>query len=148
MISSTGSGLATWSDAWILNVSTHGLLIETGRKALSSDIVELSRGEQVIRGRVMWREGTRAGIRVEGRLPVEDIMTLDHASVLELTAGQGETGDRRARRRSHDDNRLRARSFEFASIGVVAICLAGTVFTMVEQALATPLALVKVALGS
>jgi hypothetical protein len=36
---------------------------------------------------------------------------------------------------------------EFASVAVIAVSLAGTVFTLAEQALARPIAYVQAALG-
>jgi hypothetical protein len=53
-----------------------------------------------------------------------------------------------AERRSHEDNRLRARAVEFASVALIASVIVVGNFAMVEQALARPLALVRVALGS
>jgi hypothetical protein len=49
--------------------------------------------------------------------------------------------------RSHDDSRLRSRAIEFTGVAVIALCLAGGVLAMVQQALAWPMAHVAAALG-
>jgi hypothetical protein len=137
---------AVWSDACILNISSRGLLIQSGRSTPQGSVVELRRGDQVIVARVVWRDGIRAGLRAEERLPVESILTLSQSASLRLTASSDRPVERRLDRRAHEESRHRARAFEFASIIVVSACLGATAFTMVEQALARPMAFVEAAL--
>src|SRR3954451_16081693 len=138
-----------WSDACILNVSSRGLLINatTAGAAATGSIIELRHDEHVIVGEVVWRKGTRAGLRTDDRLPVEEIMALGTASALQLTAGEWPRADRRKRPRSHDESRLRSRAIEFAGVAVIAVSLAVTLLWMVEAAFARPLAMVQTALG-
>ena len=141
-----GSG---WTDACILNVSSHGLLINAtvaGAPATGS-MIELRHGDHVIAGEIIWRKGTRAGLRTDQRVPVEEIMALGTASALQLTAGEWPRAERRKRPRSHDESRLRSRAIEFAGVALIAASLAGAVFSMVEAAFARPLAAVQSALG-
>src|SRR3954466_7284207 len=88
---------SAWSDACILNISTRGLLIHTSSAMPSSGVVELRRGEHVIVARVAWREGSRAGLCAEERVPVEEIMTLSQATALQLTAAGTPPAERRTR---------------------------------------------------
>jgi len=135
---------ASWSDACILNISTRGLMIQTGRPVQNGAEVELRRGNYVIVARVMWRDGGHAGLHSEVPVPVEDILTLGQLPALQLTAVRGE---RRQQRRSEDSSRLCGRAIEFAGVAVIAVSLAGAGLVMVEQAFARPLAIVETALG-
>src|SRR5258708_18371651 len=137
-----------WTDACILNVSSRGLLINASAAgAATGSEVELRHGAHVIVAEVVWRRGTRAGLRTDQRVPVEEIMALSKAPALQLTAGQWPHVDRRTQWRSHDESRQRSRMLEFASVVVIAVSLAGALFSMVEQAFVRPLAMVQAALG-
>jgi hypothetical protein len=136
---------AQWTDACILNISSRGLLVHSPRGVPQGSTVELRRGEHVILAQVVWRDGLRIGLQAEDRLPMDEIISLDRAATLQLTAGQVE---RRTQRRGPAlDSRLRGRAMEFISVGVIAASLAVTIWSMVEQALARPMAAVTAALG-
>jgi hypothetical protein len=135
---------ASWSDACILNISSRGLMIHTGRPIARGAEVELRRGDHVIVARVVWRDGGRAGLRSEERVPIDDIVTLGQSPALQLTAASGE---RRKHRRPGERSRIQGRAIEFAGVLVIAVSLAGAGFTMVESAFARPLAVVAAALG-
>ena len=138
-----------WTDACILNVSSRGLLINaiTAGAAATGSMIELRHGVHVITAEVVWRKGTRAGLRSDQRVPVEEILALGNAAALQLTAGDWPRGDRRKQPRSHEESRLRSRAIEFAGVAVIAGSLAVAVFSMVEAAFARPLAIVQTALG-
>ena len=139
---------AQWTDTCILNISSRGLLIHSGRAAPEGTTVELRRGEHVIVARVMWRDGARLGLQCDDRLPVEQIMSLGQSQSLQLTASNNRTGERRQQPRTNViDARLRGRTMEFVSVGVIAASLALTIWSMAEQALARPMAAVSAALG-
>ena len=140
-------GDSGWSDACILNLSSRGLLINSGRPAAEGSVVELRHGDHVIVARVIWRKGTRSGLRTQDRVPVEEIVTGKQAPALRLTAPQWPAAERRKQPRTHEENRLRSRVLEFASVAVIGGFLAATLFSMVEQAFARPLAAVHSALG-
>ena len=135
---------ASWSDACILNISSRGLMIHSGGPLAQGATVEIRRGDHVIVARVMWRDGARAGLRSEERVPMEAIVVLGQTPAYQLTARNGE---RRKKARSNDASRLRGRAFEFASIVIVGVSLAAAGFAMIEQAFARPLAMVATALG-
>lgn len=139
---------AGWGDACILNISSRGLLIYAARAAEQGNTIEVRQGEHVIRARVVWREGARVGLHADELLPVETILSRANAPELRLTADASRRTDRRQRRRSHDESRIRARLFEFATFAVIAVCVGATAFSLVSEALARPLAQVRSALGA
>lgn len=134
---------ASWSDAHILNVSSRGLMIHSGRPIGQGTQVEIRRGDYVIVARVVWRDGGRAGLRAEDRVPVEAIMSLGRTETLLQAAPATE---RRKHGRSEDRSRLRGRTIEFAGVAVIAACLAGAGLIMVEALFAQPIALVSAAM--
>lgn len=135
---------ASWSDACILNVSSRGLMIHTGRPISQGTMVEVRRGDHAIVARVMWRDGARAGLQAEDRVPIEDIVTLGQSPALQLTAAPS---DRRKQPRAEDGSRSRGRAIEFAGVVLIGACVAGAALSMVETAFARPLALVTAALA-
>lgn len=138
---------AQWSDACILNISSRGLMIQSGRAGPTGSRVELRRGKHVIVARVVWRDGARAGLASDERLPVEDIMSVSQSSALQLVASDGMFVERRTKSRQKSvDSRLRGRTFEFVGVGAIALLLALGVWGMAQQALAAPLAKVEAAL--
>lgn len=134
---------AAWTDACILNISTRGLMIHTGRQIATGTQVEVRRGDHVIIARVVWRDGGRAGLRAEDRVPVEEIMTLGQSPTLQLTAAPVE---RRKHPRSQDRSRLRGRAMEFGAVVAISACLAVAGLSMVQSAFARPLEMVSAAL--
>ena len=120
-------------------------MIHSGWPLAQGTQVEICRGDTVIVACVMWRDGGRAGLRAESRVPIEEMMLLGQAPSYRLTA---RTGERRKRPRSADRSRLRGRAFEFAGIVVIAASLAGAGLAMIEQAFARPLAIVTTALAN
>ena len=135
---------SSWSDACILNVSSRGLMIHTGRPISHGSRVEIRRGEHVIVARVVWRDGGRAGLRAEDRVPIQDIITLGQSPSLQLATEQGE---RRRHPRPEERNPLRGRALEFAGVVLMAIALTGAGLSIVDEAFARPLAAVSEALN-
>ena len=139
---------ARWSDACILNISSRGLMIRAGNPIAEGSVVEIRRGDHAIVASVMWREGPKAGLQSNEPLPVEDIMTLAQTAVLQVTAAESLTMERRRTKRPiHEDSRQRARAFEFMFSLAIAVGLSAMAFSMVEHALTAPLARIGAALG-
>ena len=134
---------ASWTDACILNISSRGLMIHTGRPISQGTMVEIRRGDHAIVARVMWRDGARAGLEAEDRVPVEEIVTIGQSPTLQLTAAPAE---RRKQTRPEDRSRSRGRTIEFAGVVVISACIAGAALSMVEVAFARPLAVISAAL--
>jgi hypothetical protein len=140
---------AQWSDTCILNISSRGLMIHSGRAAPKGSVVELRRGDFIIVARVMWRDGARVGLKSDERLPIEEILSVSQSKALQLVAADGARIERRKKQRSgSSDARLRGRAFEFIGVGAIVLALAFSVWAMVEQAFAKPLAQIGAALGS
>ena len=134
---------AAWTDACILNISTRGLMIHTGRPITKGTQVEVRRGDHVIIARVMWRDGGRAGLRAEDRVPVKEIMTLGQSPTLQLTAGPVE---RRKHPRVPQRSRWRGRAMEIGAVIAISACLAAAGLNMAQAAFARPLEMVSAAL--
>jgi len=137
---------AGWSDACILNVSSRGMLIHAGRPFVQGSLIELRHQQHVIVARVVWRDGSKAGLRAEERLPIEQILALSSSPGLQLTAGRYKGPERRRRPRTHEQSRHQSRLFEFASLVAVAVAAAWMAVSLVGAALARPLAAVQTAL--
>jgi hypothetical protein len=138
---------SSWCDACILNISSRGMMIHVGRGAPQGDMIELRRGHHVIVARVVWRNGSRAGLHSDDRLPVDEILSLSQAPALQLTAAGAFAERRRQPRREHERSRWRGRLFEFASVAVVGGSFAVTIFSLVEEALAKAMDAIRAALG-
>lgn len=134
-----------WSDACILNLSSRGLMVHANFSALEAGVVELWHGDHAITARVVWREGPRAGLRAEERIPVEEILSGNGSSSV-VSAESYRGVERRKRPRNHDRSRLTARIFEFASVVAIAATLAVGFCLWVEAALAGPLGAVQAVL--
>lgn len=124
------------------------MMIHSGRAGPEGSTVELRRGEHVIIARVVWREGARAGLRSEDRLPVDEILSLSQSNSLRLVASEGAFIDRRKQPRvEQKDSRSTGRIMEFIGVGAIILCLALGVWAMAQQAFARPLAEVQSALS-
>ena len=119
-------------------------MIRTARHVPRGTLVELRRGDHVIVARGVWRDGARAGLQANDRVPVEEIMTLGQAGALQLTARPAE---RRKAPRTAGQSRMRGRAVEFAGLLAIIVSLAGAGAAMVEAAFAGPLAAVSAALA-
>ena len=138
---------AQWSDACILNISSRGLMIQSGRAGPEGSVLELRRGNYVFTARVVWRDGARAGLQSDERLPVEEILSLCKSNTLQLVACEDALVDRRKQPRSGADSRVIGRSIEFAGIAAIATALALGAWAMADRAFARPLTTVGKAFG-
>jgi hypothetical protein len=136
-----------WTDACILNISSRGLMIHSSLAGPQGSVVELWRGDHVIVARVMWQDGARAGLQTDERLAVEDILSLAGAATMTLTVSERGPADGRKAPRDDPDRRTRGRMIVFVGVVVAACTLAAGAYGMVEQALATPMAMIHIALG-
>ena len=123
-------------------------MIHSGRAGPEGSRVELRRGDHVIIARVVWREGARAGLATDERLPVEEIMSLGQSRALRLVASDGTIVERRKQPRQRQEARLRGRAIEFIGVAAIAVALALTIWSTAQQAFAAPLSRVEAALGS
>lgn len=121
-------------------------MVQAGRAATPGSVVELHRGPYVIVARVMWQDGVRAGLQVDGPLPVDEMMTLSQAPGLQLAAESPQFVERRKKPRTHEMSRLQSRAIEFAALAFVAGALSVAAFGMLQQAVARPMHSVAAAL--
>jgi len=136
-----------WSDTCILNISSRGLMILSGRVSPKDSLVELRRGEHVIIARVVWRDGGRVGLQSKDRVPVEEIISTDRVPLLRLTVDGHPIERRRRSREPSVTARSQGRIMEFIAVGLIATSLVTAAWQMTGQALARPLVLVASALG-
>ena len=139
----TASG---WSDACILNVSSRGMMIHA-KTAPPDGTIELRHNQFAFVLEIVWRNGTRVGVRSSERLPVEDILTVSESACLRLTAERREGEERRRAPRNADSSRLQGRAMEFAATAAIAVILAAGGFAMVTEAFARPMQTIEVALA-
>jgi hypothetical protein len=99
--------------------------------------IELYRGAHVIRARVIWKKGVRAGLLADEPLAVDEIASVDLLSGLPVAPARAE---RRRRPRAQDQQRLRGRAIEFVGVLAVVVVLVLGVFEDFQQAFARPLA--------
>ena len=136
-----------WSDACILNVSSRGLLVNASQTMIEGMNVELRHREHVILARVVWRDGSRAGLQADDWVPVDEILILSQSPSFQLTAaGRGQV-ERRKQPRTHDDSRLLGRAMEFASVAIIAITLSCGLYSLVSEVFGEPMARIRTALG-
>ncbi|QNM83436.1 hypothetical protein H8M03_03620 [Sphingomonas sabuli] len=134
-----------WSDACILNISPRGLLVYSTGGAKPGSFVEIRRGTQLVVARVVWRQNQRMGLSSTDPFRVEDIISNEvAAAAVQATTRMAE---RRVIPRTADDNRLRARAFEFLCIAAFAVALTGSVVFYAYEVMAAPLAAVRAALA-
>lgn len=139
---------AAWSDACILDISTHGLKVQSAAPPPRGAYLELKRGARTIIGRVMWSEQQRFGLSSQDPLDVEAIICQPDGA-----AGPSAdcpvaapTSDRRAVARAHDRTLQRSRqwsrAFEFLCVALLGLSGCVIAFGAVEKLFARPLAIV------
>ena len=138
---------AKWSDASIVNISSHGMMINAPRSGGMGSTVELWLGRQRIVATVVWRNGTHAGLSADDFIPVDDLLASDKGSSLQLTAEAWPSAERRARPRRHEESRQAGRWMEFCAIGLIVLGLSLGALGLVGQAFARPLARIHQVLG-
>lgn len=107
----------------------------------------MRRDDQVIVARVMWRCGSRMGMRAQDRVPVEVLIASRTAQAARVTADGRQNLERRRVPREKDRSRERARALEFVSMTVLGATLCLAAFSMVAEGFAKPLAEVGSALS-
>jgi len=137
-----------WTDICILNVSSRGLMIQSGQPARQGTIVEVRRERHIITGRVMWRDGGKIGLQCEDRVPVEGILSLGAAKSLRLVAADGDLIERRqVPRRGRPESRLLGRTIQFAGVLAIVLALSISAVLWVKTTLAQPLRTAEAALN-
>lgn len=128
---------AQWSDACILNISQRGMMIHSGFAGPRGSIIELRRGDHVIVARVVWRDGARAGLHSDDRVPAEQIMSLTQAANIRAITSDGVLIERRKHPRPQSiDPGRRRRAFDFAFAFAVMLLFAVDMWDLAQLQLA------------
>lgn len=135
-----------WIDACILNVSSRGLLIHAKCTPQPGSQIELRRGGYLVTARVVWRSTHRIGLCSPDQLPVDDIISCEHAPAAVPALKSDVKVERRIEPRSHERSRERSRAIEFLSLVLVGTALAGAASAYAYEALSNPLKAVHRAL--
>jgi hypothetical protein len=132
---------AQWSDACILNISQRGMMIHSGFAGARGSMIELRRGDHVIVARVVWRDGARAGLHSDERVPAGEIMTLKQSANIRAITSDGVLIERRRHPRSqHVDAARRRQVLDFASAFSVTLLFAIEIWDLAQRQLAHPFA--------
>lgn len=141
---------AAWHDVCILNLSIHGLGIQSASPPARGAYVEIRRGKQVVIARVAWAKGHRAGLRSQDPIFIQALLSdAANADTAPVPAGNGFVERRQVPRSSakaHDDSRIKGRLLEFACFGVIALALGVGVVSTLSDMLGSPMAAVRTAL--
>ena len=142
---------AAWHDVCILNLSVHGLGIQSAFPPTRGAYVEIRRGMQVVVARVAWAKGHRAGLRSQDPIFIKGLLSeTGEASPPPANPAGGFVERRRIPRPSsqaHESSRIRGRMIEFACVGIVAAALGMAVVGMLSDMLGRPMSAVRTALG-
>ena len=141
---------ASWNDVCILNVSLHGLGVQSAATLERGTYVEICRGTQSIIARVAWSKGHRAGLRSQDAIFIKALINETLAPPQRLPVRAGRPVERRRAPRTseqrHETSRFYARAMESACLAIAAGAVAMTAFGSVGQALASPLSQISAAL--
>lgn len=135
-----------WSSGRILNLSSRGMLLQYGGPLVVGSTVELRKDEQAIVAKVVWRQGSRAGLSSPSPLPIADLLPVETAASLDASAFS-DLAARNAYPRRHEQSRALGRRFEFIAIAAVAAMIALMVAAMASSVLFKPLAAAASVLG-
>ncbi|HJP67453.1 MAG TPA: PilZ domain-containing protein [Sphingomicrobium sp.] len=130
---------AQWSDACILNISQRGMMIHSGFAGPRGSTIELCRGDHVIVARVVWRDGARAGLHSDERVPAEQIMALTQSANIRALTSDGVLIERRRHPRPPAMAVGTSRqAFDFAFAFAVMLLFALGIWDFAQRDLAFP----------
>jgi len=146
---------AAWSDVYIKNMSSRGIMAEAGEPPTRGTYVEIRRGRQIVVGRVIWTRNGQFGVRTQDRLDVEAIVTEPRltsrpqngpaAQDRRNDPGRGTRATSPAR--AAERNRMVGKAMQFCILvvlgGAAALFIAGQVF----EVLSAPLRAASQAMG-
>ncbi|MFD1788972.1 PilZ domain-containing protein [Sphingomonas floccifaciens] len=137
-----------WQDVAIRNVSAHGMRISLAMPPKRGAYIEVRRASQVIVARTMWVQGNDCGLRTQD---VVDIPALVNPNAAKAESVIAAANDERRRRPRIDESTetVRRGTQRFMSVvfGLAIVSAAGAVAMIVSDALQSPFAAVRTALG-
>jgi hypothetical protein len=136
----------SWADACILNLSSRGMLIQSGSAPQRGNYLEIRRGRHVVVARVIWSCDERFGVETQGPVyAAELIREADNSSVATRPASDERRAAPRFREKS-EASRWRGRAFEFGSLALFGIASAFLLFATIDELLGRPLSALGAAL--
>ena len=141
---------AAWRDAFILNLSSRGLMVRADDPPPHGSYLELRRGRHVIVARVMWSSDRHCGLRAQDELQTEAIIAEPDTSKSRALAPAAERRAQpvsRPRPTAHEQSRWRSRGLEFVSLALAGGVFASLAYGAVASVLQRPLVAVRTALG-
>lgn len=140
---------ATWTDACILNMSSHGMLVHAPTTPSRGSYLEIRRGGYVIVARVVWANDNRFGVQTQDVVPADDLIRNPDGAARTSSQHPSAFVERRATpRQRHETSRWRARAFEFGTFVLLGGIAATLMLGAMGELLARPLALVETALSN
>lgn len=138
---------ASWADACILNLSSRGMLVQSGSAPLRGNYLEIRRGRHVVVARVIWSCNERFGVQTQEPVSAEELIReADDGLIGTGTApGKRRTAPRLLRERS-ETSRQQGRALEFGSLALFGVASAFLIFATVDEFLGRPLSALEAAL--
>lgn len=131
---------ASWSDVYVVNLSSRGLGLHANNPPGRGTYVELRRGSNlIIVGQVMWSSGARFGLRTQDQIWTDGLL---NGTANEQTAPSEEWRERRSAPRAKDGSewsRLRGRMMQHGFIVAASLCATVVTGFMINEAFAEPL---------
>ena len=138
---------ASWSDACILNLSSRGMLVQSGLVPERGNYLEIRRGQHVVVARVIWSQEQRFGVRTQELVSAEELL---EESSRAPSSQSSPNNERRAMQRPtetrHDRSRVRGRVLEFASLATFGAVSAFLLVSTISELLSRPLLAIEGAL--
>jgi hypothetical protein len=138
----------SWHDVCIVNLSLHGVGIQTAQPPARGAYVEIRRGPNRIVARVAWSKGHRAGLRSQDAVFIQAFVREATApSPVRKCCPDGIERRQSPRNSAHalEGSRRLGRALEYACFGLVACAVAVGAFGAVQQAFARPLEQIRLA---
>lgn len=138
---------ASWSDACILNLSSRGMLVQSGMVPERGNYLEIRRGQQVVVARVVWSKEQRFGVRTQDPVRAEELLDESGTAPPPQSAPVGERRSvPRPAATRHDRSRMRGRVLEFASLATFGAVSAFLLVSTISELLDRPLLAIESAL--
>jgi hypothetical protein len=136
----------SWADACILNLSSRGMLVQSGWAPQRGNYLEIRRGLHVVVARVIWACDGRFGVETQEPVSAEELIReIDNSSAPTRPAAVERRAVPRFSERS-EASRQRGRVFEFGSLALFGIASAFLLFATVDELLGRPLSALEAAL--
>ena len=143
-----------WSDVLIRNVSSRGMLIETGTVAPRDKYVEVRSGSHAMVGRVCWRNASQFGIQTQDRVDIDGLAQRPSTPAKRGTPRPPQEDRRQEPRLSAADlaraaerSRLLGRATQSLFLGACVVIAAVTMASQVYETLAKPMRTVTATLA-